>query len=131
MNVVIATDGNEAAQHAMEEALRLLPLRTPGVHVTLVSVLDPELRIGANENAQEDLDLGRAFLEREGVRCGTSLRKGRFAQQILAAGHELEADVIVLGTEKRSRLTRALLGSVASDVMAKWDGAVLVVKHHP
>lgn len=129
MNILIATDGNEAANHAIAEALRLLPLTSPAAHVTLVSVVDPELRVGANVDAQQDLDAGKAILEKAGARCATSLRRGKFAEQIVAAGHELKADVIVLGTEKRSALTRALLGSVAIDVMAKWPGAVLIVKH--
>lgn len=129
MNVVIATDGEAAAKHAMDEALRLLPLRNPGVHVTLVSVIDPEQRIGANADATDDLSRGRAVLEAAGIRAGTSLRRGKFAEQILAAGEELKADVIVLGTEQRSWLTRALLGSVAAEVMTKWHGTVLIVKH--
>lgn len=129
MNIVIATDGDEAANHAIDEALRLLPLTTPEAHVTLVSVIDPELRLGGNEDAEQDLEAGRARLMKAGARCATALRRGKFAEQILAAGHELKADVIVLGTEKKSRLTRALLGSVALDVMTKWPGAVLIVKH--
>jgi nucleotide-binding universal stress UspA family protein len=129
MNIVIATDGNEAARHAIAEALRLLPLSSPAAHVTLVSVLDPELRLGGNVDAQQDLDSGKAVIEKAGVRCSTSLRQGTFAEQIVAAGHELKADVIVLGSQKKSKLTRALLGSVAVDVMTKWTGAVLVVKH--
>lgn len=129
MHVLIATDGKEAARHAMDEALRLLPLQQASVKVTLVSVLDAELRIGGNENAQQDLDEGRAFLEKSGVRAATALRTGKFADEIVRAGNELNADLIVLGTEKASRLTRALLGSVASDVMLKWSGAVMIVKH--
>ncbi len=92
-------------------------------------MLDPELRTGGNEDAQRDLDLARAAIEKAGARCSTSLRRGKFAEQIVAAGHDLKADIIVLGTEKRSRLTRALLGSVAVEVMANWSGAVLIVKH--
>lgn len=129
MHVIIATDGKDAANHAMQEALRLLSLQAPDTHVTLVSVLDPELRLGGNENAEEDLALGKAFLEKSGVRCATLLRRGKFAREIVAAGHELKADLLVLGSEKTSKLTRVLLGSVAADVMANWDGAVLVVKH--
>ncbi len=36
MNIVIATDGHEAANHALSEALRLLPMSAPDAHVTLV-----------------------------------------------------------------------------------------------
>lgn len=130
MHVVIATDGHAAALHAMEEALRLLSLRAPGTRVTLVSVSDPELRVGSNDDAEADLASARAMMERAGVTCATVMRSGKFVHEILAAGHDLAADLIVLGTERRSKLTRALLGSVAADVMAKWDGAVLIVKHH-
>lgn len=129
MNIVIATDGNEAANHAITEALRLLPLSSPQAHVTLVSVIDPELRLGGNEDAEQDLEAGRAILMKAGARCSTALRRGKFAEQIVAAGQELGADVLVLGTGKRSKVSRALLGSVTVDVMTKWPGAVLVVKH--
>lgn len=129
MNVLIATDDKAAAVHAIDEALRLLPLRDPSVHVNIVSVMDPELRIGGNENAQADLDHARAKLESAGVRCSTTLRRGRVVEQLLEAAHELKADVLVMGSQRRSGLARALLGSVAGDVMAKWDGALLIVKN--
>ncbi len=126
MKVLIATDGRAAAKHAIHEAIRLLALRD--AEVFLVSVLDPEERIGGNEDAEQDLDDGIAILAAAGIDASKLLRRGHFAEQIVAQARELHADMIVVGSEAHSKLTQLLVGSVSSDVIKKWDGAVLVVR---
>jgi nucleotide-binding universal stress UspA family protein len=127
MKVLITTDGNEAAQHAIASAIRLLPLLT--AEVRLVSVLDPEARIGANEDAAADLTRGAAQLLEAGVTAEAVERRGHFAEAILAEAERWGADVIVVGSEGRRGLARWLGGSVSDDVIHGWRGAVLVVKH--
>jgi nucleotide-binding universal stress UspA family protein len=48
-------------------------------------------------------------------------------EQILAAGDRLNADLIVMGTHGRTGLRRALLGSVAEEVLRRSHRPVLVV----
>jgi nucleotide-binding universal stress UspA family protein len=48
-------------------------------------------------------------------------------EQILAAADRLEADLIVMGTHGRTGLRRALMGSVAEEVLRRSHRPVLVV----
>ena len=53
---------------------------------------------------------------------------GRAADQIIQASEKLGADVIVMGTHGRSGLSRALMGSVAAEVVRKAPCPVLTIK---
>ncbi len=127
MKVIIATDGHAVSTHAIAEALRLLPLHA--AEVTLVSVLDPEERIGGNENAARDLDRAAAQLAAGGVTAATLQRRGHPAEQIVQAATEIGADLIVVGASIKGRIARLLVGGVSTEVMRRWSGAVLVVQH--
>ena len=109
------------------QAIRILSLRA--AEVRLLSVLDPEARIGANEDAANDLARGAAQLLEAGVKAEAVERRGHFAEEILAEAERWGADVIVVGSEGRRGLARWLGGSVSDDVIHGWRGAVLVVKH--
>jgi len=127
MRVVIATDGRPSSTHAIEEAIRLLPLRD--AEVFLVSVLDPEQRIGANEDAHGVADRGAAILREAGIPATPVERRGHFAAQIVAEANEVAADVIVIGSAGHGKLQQLLAGSVSNEVIHQWKGAVLVVRH--
>lgn len=128
MKVVIATDGHESSLHAIRSAIRLLPLRSAEVWV--VSVMDPEERIGANENADEDLTEAHAILAEAGIEAKSAMRRGHFAEQIVAEASALDADLIVVGSSARRPFMQWLSGSVSAEVIHRWKGAVLVVGHH-
>lgn len=64
------------------------------------------------------------------VRTEKLLRVGPAAAAIVAAAHELNADLIVMGTHGRTGLGRLLIGSVAEAVLRKADCPVLTVKAH-
>jgi nucleotide-binding universal stress UspA family protein len=125
VKVLIATNGSAVAERALEEAARLLPL--PSCEVVLVSVLDPTLRVGANEDANEDLARGVARLARHGVSARTVSRRGDFAAEIVATATAERADLLVLGYPPHSRLVEALTGSVTTEVLRNWRGAMLVI----
>ncbi len=125
MKVLIATNGSAPAVRAIEEAARLLPLAS--CEVVLVSVLDPSLRVGVNEDASEDLTGGVALLGRHGVTARTVSRRGDFAAEIVATASLERPDILVLGYPQNNRLIEALTGSVTSQVLRAWRGAMLVV----
>lgn len=127
MKVLIATDGTPTAIHAIETAMRLLSLERAGVY--LVSVSDPEQRIGGNDDADRDLVKGAELLSRHGIQSIAVARRGPFATEIVAAARELGVDVIVMGSGSRGALSRWLSGSTVDDVLATWTGATLVVRH--
>jgi nucleotide-binding universal stress UspA family protein len=127
MKVLITTDGAEAARHAIASATQLL--RLDGAEVRVLSVTDPEARIGGNDDASDDLARGVAQLRDAGVRAEAAERRGHFAEAIVAEAEAWGADVIVVGAGIRRGIARWLAGSVSDDVIHGWRGAVLVVRH--
>ena len=61
-------------------------------------------------------------------RVESLLRRGYAAEGILQSAEEVGCDLIVMGTNGRSGLSRLVMGSVAEHVLAKADCAVLVAK---
>jgi nucleotide-binding universal stress UspA family protein len=128
MKVVIATDGQASSEHTIREAVRLLSLDRSTVHV--ISVLDPEERIGGNVDADEDLARATALLASEGITAQASLLRGHFAEQIVGFAEQISADVIVVGSSAQQPLVQWLSGSVSNEVIRRFNGSVLVVTHH-
>ncbi len=125
MKVLITTNGEEAAVHAIRTAVRLLSLTTS--EVTVVSVIDPEVRIGGNENIDVDIEQAEVLLAPHGIRPRMVKRRGKFAEEIVAEAQEWQADLIVVGSSHRGMLSRLLASSVSDEVIHLWKGAVLLV----
>lgn len=53
---------------------------------------------------------------------------GHPADEIIRASKNLDADVIVMGTHGRGGLSRALMGSIAAEVVRKAHCPVLTIK---
>jgi len=56
------------------------------------------------------------------------LRKGAPAEEVLRAADELSADLIVMGTHGRGFFSRALMGSIAQDVIRRSTKPVLTLR---
>lgn len=103
----------------------LLPLTS--AEVIVVSVTDPEARIGANENASEDLARAEAILRGAGVASRGVTRRGDFAEEIVAVAREEHADLIVMGSTAHGAFVQWVTGGVSTEVIRRWRGAVMVV----
>ncbi|HJT35858.1 MAG TPA: universal stress protein [Pirellulales bacterium] len=64
----------------------------------------------------------------ESVRVEHRLVLGTPPEEIIRVAAEIHADLIVMGTHGRTGLSRALMGSVAEEVVRKAPCSVLVVK---
>jgi len=125
-HVLCAYDASPAAEAALAEAIDLASAmrarlaivtvveRTPaGVAVAGV---DPQALAHTVEH-EADVRL-RAAAERvpDDVPLTTLLRSGHPGKEILKAAAEVGADVLVLGTRGRGRMSANVFGSVAADV---------------
>ena len=63
------------------------------------------------------------------MKCTYQVKIGQPANEILKLARVEKADLIVLSTHGRGGIKRAILGSVADEVVRKFTGKVLVV--HP
>jgi nucleotide-binding universal stress UspA family protein len=125
-HVLCAYDGSPAAEAALAEAIDLASatrarlaivsvVEKPAANVAAAGV-DP-IALAQTIEREADARL-RAAADRvpDDVPLTTLLRTGHAGKQILKAATEIRADVVVLGTRRRGRMTTNLFGSVAGDV---------------
>jgi nucleotide-binding universal stress UspA family protein len=126
MKVVIATEGDRTSSHAIEEAIRLLPLSE--ADIVVVSVVDLSDRITLAEDVEKHAAAGVARLREAGLSAEAVVRRGDPAEEIVAIATETNADVVVVGAARRGRIAQFFLGSISRQVMQSWKGAILVVR---
>ena len=142
-HILIATDGSELAQKAVEQGLELA--KAIGAKATAVTVTEPWIAVAPGEMAiafpVEDYDRGvaenaarvlaqvSASSARHGVPCGTRHVKDQFpAEGILETAAAKGCDLIVMASHGRRGLTRLLLGSQANTVVTRSSVPVLICR---
>jgi nucleotide-binding universal stress UspA family protein len=146
MNILIATDGSDYADNAMDFMLRFpFPRNSRMTVLTVVSdipMLPEELELldesqsqaldEANkrlyEDAEELVACESSRLWEDGWPGETMVRNGNPVDEILRVADEIDADLIVLGSHGAGRATRFLLGSVSDRVLEYATCSVLIVK---
>jgi len=134
-SVVVATDGSESVQRAVDVALDLAERFEASVHALYVvdasevesspeSVRD-ELRSALESEGEDALS---AVVDRASTDVTTAVREGRPAAEITAYAREVDADVVATGTRGRHGENRFLIGSVAERVVRTCDKPVLTVR---
>lgn len=144
-NILVATDFGEPSVAALNYGRRLarklggtlhlvhvladhsgLAMATPGV----AGELPLEVQERARENAKQQLMCQLSEADQHDLHAKAIVLIAAVpARAIVAAAHELPADLIVVGTRGRGRLSHLLLGSVAEHVIRAAPCPVLVVKH--
>lgn len=115
--IVVAFDGTEASQRALEVAADLVGY---GSSLAVVHVLcDGETTGGA-------VDLARERLHRRQIAARYLEPFGDVASEIVEAARLVDADLVVVG--RRSTRERAQLGSVSARVVRRARCDVLVVR---
>jgi nucleotide-binding universal stress UspA family protein len=121
--ILVPLDGSPEAEAALEAIKPLVGAYDPEVLLLHVEK-DPEA--GAKMPV-EVLSAAKA-LRSSGVQCSMVTREGNPAEEILSVAQERWADVIALSTHGRTGLRRALLGSVAEEVLRASRVPVLVCR---
>jgi nucleotide-binding universal stress UspA family protein len=139
--ILMATDFSEASLPAWDRALSLAAdngadlfvvhayeppnlVHTGGIAPGRYEEWDQAVRAAANEK----LDLFVAQARKVGIRAHRSVEAGNADEAVIKAARDLEADLIVMGTHGRRGVSRMLLGSVASRVVATAPCSVLTVR---
>ena len=104
--------------------------RTFGSHITLLHVMQlPRERAGAR--ATDALGCERCEKEisqASGDMVSTRLEQGHAAERIRAVAHEVQADLVVLGTYGEGGVTEWSLGSTTQQVLSLVQGPVLIAR---
>lgn len=145
--ILVATDGSELADRALEHGLKLA--KVVGGEVIVLTVTEPaavmggsygsvagamispipELVAAQEEAAKKVLASAERAAQAEGVKVITRLIDNSFpAEGIVAAAEETGADLIVMGSHGRRGIGRLLLGSQTSNVLAHTKLPVLVTR---
>ena len=128
-----ATDFTAASKNALNWATLLA--MSNEAELLLVHVLPPPVPIFEVDSplkpkAELQMSLLLTELESKGVDARGFLLSGTDSvdHQILKAARREQADLIVMGTNGRTGLSRLFLGSVASRVIARADRPVVVIR---
>jgi len=133
--IVIATDGSESVQRAVDVALDFAERFDADVHALFVvdegqiesspERVRDELRAGLEDDGE---DAVAAVATRSESAVTTAVREGRPAAAISDYAREVGADVVAIGTRGRHGENRYLIGSVAESVVRRCPVPVLTVR---
>lgn len=133
--VVIATDGSESVERAVDVALDLARRFDASVHALYIvdstevdsspETLREDLHEALETAGEDALDAVKSRSDREVV---TAVREGRPAAEIESYAREVDADVVATGTRGRHGEHRFLIGSVAERIVRTCPVPVLTVR---
>ncbi|HEY7693471.1 MAG TPA: universal stress protein [Gaiellaceae bacterium] len=134
--ILIATDGSDRAQAAVEEGVALA--RSVGAAVTFVTVRhaagelfgDPlyqERLTGQLRHAREAIGRAEAVAEQMEVESEAEILEGDPVECIVRVARAWNADLVVVGSRGHGAVTSALIGSVSHGLVTRSTVPVLVV----
>lgn len=136
--ILVPTDGSENAERAIEHATMLADVYGSTVHGVFVVNLtyaadfeggiDSESVLRAMEReGEEAVESLESAVAENGIDVTTDILRGRPASRITAYAEENDVDLVVMGTQGRSGVSRLLLGSVTESVLRHSGRPVLTV----
>jgi nucleotide-binding universal stress UspA family protein len=140
MKIVLAADGSSYTKKALAFLMTHEEIAGGDGEVVVVNVqpaVPPRVKsmVGATAVADYHRDESEKvlkpiakFLDRHSVRYTTRSAVGRPGDEIVKAAKKEKAQLIVMGTHGHGVLGRALLGSVAHNVLTDCEIPVLLVK---
>ena len=142
--ILVPIDGSDCANAGLREVARIANQQAR--QVLLIHVIEsfrwneefPAGTIGAImqdspcKDGGDILQLAKEILLKSGIACEVILAESHgqsTAQVIVAHASRWNAELIVMGTHGRKRVSRMLLGSDAAEVISAASAPVLLVRH--
>ena len=121
--ILVACDGSPESEEAFAAMMPILRADNPDV--TVVYVFE-----NPNDSYDPPAHLAKVCnsLKAKGVDVRFVTRDGKPAEEIVLLANRMGADMIVMSTHRRSGIPRAMLGSVAEEVIRHADVPVLVTR---
>ena len=140
--ILVPTDFTETSDRALDWALDLA--KRLGAAVTILHAYEipivgfpdgaiiatPEIAGRISDASKAALESTMARAQDRGVTVDGVLREGVPWEEINAVADAIDADLVVIGTHGRRGLTRALLGSVAENVVRTAHRPIVTIRGH-
>lgn len=134
--ILLPTDGSEATDRAVEEAIELAADTGAELHPIFVvedltyapEMTDERLEMQLRKIGEEAIEAIRERAEAAGVSVRKAIENGMPHREILLYADREDIDLIVMGTHSRSGLDNYLLGSVTERVVRTAEIPVLTVR---
>ena len=130
MKIVVGYDGSNAGRDALILAVK--HAEAFGAEVSVIRSMEGGGREDAEaiRTAQKDLAYAQERFDREGVTCETHMlvRGLSPGEDIVKFAEEHGADEIIVGVRRRSRVGKALFGSVSQYVILEAPCPVVSIK---
>jgi nucleotide-binding universal stress UspA family protein len=129
MRILMYYDGTEESKEAL--SIAKLHGKAFNAKIEVVSSLpkggEPQLK--EIEERESELEYIKTVFEKENIPCETHLliRGHEAGEDIIRFATEKNVDEIIIGTEKRTRVEKFLLGSVAQHVIFNANRPVVIV----
>jgi nucleotide-binding universal stress UspA family protein len=138
MNFLVAHDGSEQADKALDKAVNLALLAKGSVVVLSVVPDLCMMEIGDDdcrklykimtEESENRLNAMKDDLSKKGIQMETEVKFGNAAEIIIKTCNDRKIDIVVIGSHGRHGARKFLLGSVSSKVVDHAPCSVLVVR---
>ena len=133
--ILLATDGSESVEAAIQEAINIARVCSSRLFVLSVVEVNPEYEAlapniveKAETETKEHVDSVKQRAEKEGISCETIVHQGEEPYRfIVDEAKKAKVDMIVMGSHGRTGLKRLMMGSVTARVIGHAPCKVLVV----
>jgi nucleotide-binding universal stress UspA family protein len=137
--LLVAIDFSAGSYEALEQAIVMA--KRSASKIEILHVIEP---VHAFPLGTPYLDAGYATLYEDvnrelshcadrvrsaGLACVTKILEGSASSEVTKHGHDIGADLIVVGTHGRTGIAHAMLGSVAERIVRRASCPVLTVPH--
>ena len=130
MNILVGYDGSKVAGDALKAAREQAKAFNAKVYIVTSMVGGPEVTREEFEKAESDLEFAKLGFKKEEIPCEArlSVRGMQAGEDLVQFAEENNADLIVVGVRRRSRVQKLVFGSNAQYVILEAPCPVLTVK---
>ncbi len=130
MKIIVGIDGSNSSKEAL--SLSKERAKTFNAAIELVTSMEKgkESQYKEIEQAENDLENGKKLFEKDGISCNTHLliRGMHPGEDIVEFAKKNEADEIIIGVRRRSKVGKLVFGSTAQYVILNAHCPVVTVK---
>lgn len=130
MNILVAYDGTREAKEAARVATRHAKAFNARIVLAYSMVGGPEIPKKEFEQAEKELQRQEMALKEEGFECESvlSVRGMEIGEDIIKLAEEKQAEEIIIGIQRKSKVGKLLFGSTAQYIILNAVCPVVTVR---